>query len=132
MFKIQKKIIRIIMNAKNIDSCRQLLKNLKILPLKSQYIFSLLLFFAENKDLYKSNSGIRNIDTRFSSDLHTPIANLTTSQKGPLYSGIKVFNRLPTSIKRTSHDINKFRSTLKSFLVINSFYSEEYFAWNSN
>jgi len=28
------------MNARNRDSCHQLLKNLKILPLKSQYIFS--------------------------------------------------------------------------------------------
>ena len=33
-------IIRIIMNGRNRDSCHQLLKNLKILPLKSQYIFS--------------------------------------------------------------------------------------------
>ena len=31
-----------------------------------------------------------------------------------------------------NHDINQFRSVLKSFLLINSFYSsEEYFAWNS-
>ena len=44
----------------------------------------------------------------------------------------KIFNHLPTSIKKTSHDINQFRSVLKSFLTINSFYSlEEYFAWNS-
>jgi hypothetical protein len=40
---------------------------------------------------------------------------------------------LPTSIKNTSHDSNQFRSVLKSFLLINSFYSlEEYFAWNPN
>ena len=62
----------------------------------------------------------------------TPIANLTTFQKGPFYFLIKVFNHNPTSIKKTSHDINKFRSILKSFLIINSFYSEEYFVWNSN
>jgi len=37
--KIQKRIIRIIMNVRNRDSCPQLFKNLKILPLKSQYIF---------------------------------------------------------------------------------------------
>jgi hypothetical protein len=52
------------------------------------------------------------------SDLHAPTANLTF-QKGPLYFGIKVFNHLPTSIKNTSHDINQFRSVLKSFLLIN-------------
>jgi hypothetical protein len=121
------------MNARNRGSCRrQLFKNLKILPLKSQYIFSLLLFVAENRDLYELNSEIHNINTRFSSDLHTATANLTTFQKGPFYFGIEVFNHLPTSIKKTSHDINQFRSVLKSFIIINSFYSEEYFAWNSN
>jgi len=40
IFKIQKRIIGIIMNGRNIDSCHQLFKNLKILPLKSQYNFS--------------------------------------------------------------------------------------------
>jgi hypothetical protein len=76
---------------------------------------------------------IHNINTTFSSDLHTPTANLTTFQKGPFYFGMKVFNHLPTNIKKTSRDINQFRSSLKSFLVINSFYLlEEYFARNSN
>jgi hypothetical protein len=50
IFKIQKGLIRIIMNVIKRDSCRQLFKNLKILPLKSQRIFSLLLFVAKNRD----------------------------------------------------------------------------------
>jgi len=83
IFKIQKGIIRIIVNARNKDSCHQFFKNLKILPLKSQYIFFLLLFFARNRDLYESNSEIHNINTRFSSDLKTATANLTTFQKIP-------------------------------------------------
>jgi len=36
------------MNARNRDSCRQLVKNLKMLPLKLKYIFSLLIFVAKN------------------------------------------------------------------------------------
>ena len=94
----------------NRDSCHQLFKNLKILPLKSQYIFFLLLFVAKSRDLYESNSEIRNINTRFSSDLHTPTANQTTSQKGPFYFGIRDFNHLPTSIKNTCNNTNLFRS----------------------
>jgi len=39
IFKIKKRIIRIIMNARNRDSCHELFKNLKNLPLKSQYFF---------------------------------------------------------------------------------------------
>ena len=107
------------MNARNRDYCCQLFKNLKILPLKSQYTFSLLLFVTKNRDLYELNSEIRNINTRFSSDLPTPTANLTTFQKCPFYFGIKVFNHLPTSVKNTTYNINQFRSLLKSFLLIN-------------
>ena len=106
IFKVQKKAIRIIMNASIKDSCRQLFKILNILPLKSQYIFSLLLFVAKNRDLYESNSEIHTVNTRYSSDLHTPMANLVTFQSGPYYFGIKVFNHLPTSIKKLSQDIN--------------------------
>jgi len=62
------------MNDRNRDSSRHLFKNLKILPLKSQYIFSLLLLVAKNRDLYELNSEIYNINTRSSSDLHTPTA----------------------------------------------------------
>jgi len=91
IFKIQKKIIKIIMNARNGDSCRQLYKNLKIQPLKA-WFSPLLLFVATNRDLYKSKSEIHTINTRFSSDLHTATANLTTFQKGPFYFGINVFN----------------------------------------
>ena len=72
------------MNARNRDSCRQLFRNVKILPLKSQYSSPLLLFVAKNRDLYESDSEIRNINTRFSSDLHTPTSNLTTFQKRSL------------------------------------------------
>jgi len=119
------------MNARNKDSCRHLFKNLKTLPLKSQYIFSLLLFVARNRNLYESNSEIHSINTRFSSDLHTRTANFTTFQKRVFYFGIKIFNHL-TSIKNTFYDINQFGSVLKSFLLVNSFYLEEYFALNSN
>jgi len=87
------------MNARNTDFCHQLFKNLKTLPLKLQYIFPFLLFFTKNRDLYESNSEIHNINTRFSSDLHTRNANLTTLQNVPFYFGIK----LPTSIKNTPH-----------------------------
>jgi len=107
------------MNARHRDSCRQLFKKLNILPLKSQYIFPLLLFVAKNGYLYESNSEIHNINTRFSSDLHTPTASSTTFKNGPFYFGIKVSNHLPSGITNTSHDINQFRSVLKSFLLVN-------------
>jgi len=40
------------MNSDNKISCRDLFKKLYILPLQSQYIFSLLMFIVKNKDLF--------------------------------------------------------------------------------
>jgi len=39
IFRLQKKIITIIMGLRNRDSCREHFKKLKILPLQSQYIY---------------------------------------------------------------------------------------------
>jgi hypothetical protein len=59
--------------------------------------------------------------------------NLTKLHKGVHYSGIKILNSVPVSIKNSFHGTNKFKSDLKGFLLVGSFYSlEEYFNWFSN
>ena len=45
-------------------SCRELFKEWKILPLSSQYIFSLLLFSVNNMDYFVSNSVYYNNNAR--------------------------------------------------------------------
>jgi hypothetical protein len=101
IFKMQKKIIRIMTGMRNRDSCREKFKKLKILPLQSQYLLSLLLFVAENTDHFRLNSEIHGFDTKSKYNLHLPSSKLTIFQKGPYYSGIKAFNNLPTYIKKT-------------------------------
>jgi hypothetical protein len=49
IFKIQKRVIRIITNPRARDSCRRLFKKLEILPLHSQYTFSLSIFVIKIK-----------------------------------------------------------------------------------
>ena len=128
IFKIQKRIIRIIMNSSRNASCQQLFKDLNILPRKSQYIHSILIFVIKNTDQFLSTSLIHMINTRHSSDLYVPAADLTICKKGIYYSGIKIYNHLPTAIKDLSGDKNKFKLALKRYLLHNSFYSlEEYF-----
>jgi hypothetical protein len=95
IFKSQKRIIRFITNAGRWDSCHQLYKQLQILPLPSQYIFSLLVFVNKNRNLFLSNSEIHDKNTRFNHNLHLPSTNLTSVQKGVLYSGSKIYNHLP-------------------------------------
>jgi len=47
----RKKVIRIIIGAKNNDSCKEFFKLLKILPLSAQYIYSVLMFVVNNRKL---------------------------------------------------------------------------------
>jgi hypothetical protein len=54
IFKIRKRIIRIIMNAESSNSCRELFKDLKILLLHSLYIL-VIIVCCKKIDQYKSN-----------------------------------------------------------------------------
>jgi len=131
IFRLQKRIIRIIVGLRSRDSCREHFKKLKILPLQSKYILSLLLFVVGNRSYFKENSDIHNINTRTKSNLHQPLANSSTYQKGAYYYGIKVFNSLPSQIKDLSANRNQFRCALESFLYSHSFYTlDEYFSHN--
>ena len=95
IFKIQKQVIRIITNSRMRDSCRELFKQLEMLPLYSQYILSISIFVIKNKHLFYTNNQIHSIHTRFKTNLHPPTANLTKFQKGVYYSANKIFNNLP-------------------------------------
>jgi hypothetical protein len=117
-------------NSENKASCRELFKKLHILPLQSQYIFSILMFVVKNKDFFKTNSEVHKFSTRYKHDLHIPITNLTLFQHGVWYSGIKIYNQLPLPLKELSNDIHKFKVALHKFLLKNSFYTlEEYYSW---
>ena len=52
IFRLQKKAVRIITGSRPRDSCRELFKHLRILPLQSQYILSLLLFIVDKKESF--------------------------------------------------------------------------------
>ena len=128
IFKLQKKVVRIITKLDNRVSCRKLFKRLNILPLHSQYILSLLLFVVNNIDKSAINSDVHSINTRHRSDLHHPLTKLTKYKKGVYYSGIKIFNYLPQSIKKLSWNVKSFKLALKRFLLVGLFYTlDEYF-----
>ena len=61
---MQTRVMRIIMGYGYRDSCRELFKELGILTLSAQYIFSLVLFFVNNRDYFVSNRVYHNINTR--------------------------------------------------------------------
>jgi hypothetical protein len=128
IFKLQK---RIITGKKNRNSCRELFKNLKIHTLISQYIFSVVCFVINNQNEFIRNSEVHNINTRQIRKLHQPTTSLSLYQKGIINKGTEIYNNLPSYIKDTSANLNKFKSLLKNFLYSNSFYTlKEYFNYN--
>jgi len=132
IFKLQKRVIRIIMKVDIRVSCRELFKKLNILPLYLQYILSVLLLVVNNIDEFTINSDVHSIRTRLRFDLYPPLTRLTKYKKGIYYSGIKISNYLPQNIKNLFRNVKKFKLTLKRFLSVGSFYTlEEYFDWAS-
>jgi len=79
------------------------------------YIFSIILFVIKNKGQFLCNSQVYKINTRQNSSLYPPSANLAIYQIGVYYSGIKIYNHLPTAIKDLSGDKNKFKIALKRY-----------------
>ena len=121
IFKLQKRIITVIMGARIRDSCR-VLTILKILPLPSPYIYSLAKFVVRNKGLFMENSELYNIKTRNNSNLYQPSSHLAVYQNGPYCIGIKVYNNLPVQIQMLPCNIKQFKIALMNFLDIHAFF----------
>jgi len=123
-----RKKIRIITNSTTRDSYRDLLKKIKILPLCSQYIYTISLYIVNNKHLNTFSTKIRNFNTRY---IHPPTSNLINFQKRAYYSGIKIFSQLQANIKILMNDLECFHLSLKRFHKRNSFYSlQKFFNYN--
>ena len=112
------------MGRSNRESCRNLFKELYILPLKSQFILSLLTFVSNNKEQYFTSSEIHNINTRHTSNLHLPRTHLNIYEKGVYFSGIKIFNSLPRDSKSFIDNPRTFKKAVKKFYVQTPFTHE--------
>ena len=128
IFKVQKRIIRVISGSGRWDSCHDLFRKFQILPLPSLYIFSLLVFVNKNGNCFTSNCEVHDFNTRFSQNLHLPSTNLSLVQRGVLFSRSKIYNHLPLNIKILSNDPDRFKFALKTYLAKHAFYSlDEYY-----
>ena len=107
-------MIRLIANLGVRDSCRCVFKELGILALYSQYLYSLLMFVAKNRDLFQANTDVHSFGTRYKNDLHLPSVKLKVFQRGTFYSGIRAYSHLPRNIKDLSYDVKRFKRVLKT------------------
>jgi hypothetical protein len=107
-------------------SCRELFNKFNILSLACKFLLSWLSFVVDNIEKFKTNSDIQNISTRYKYNLHVLNTNLSKYQKGVYYTGIKLFNNLPPTIKSRNHNIKKFKPALKEYLLSHSNAIEEF------
>jgi hypothetical protein len=127
VFKLQKRVIRIMTGCNSRESCRNRFRDLNILPLRSQYIFALMMFVTKNADTFTTNKEFHDRSTRHNRDLYMNQVNLARYGKGVLHMATKVFNKLPYDLKKISGDQKKFKVHLKNFLLTNSFYTVDEF-----
>jgi hypothetical protein len=70
VFKLQKRVVRLIKGCGYKDSCRQQFREMNILPLRSQYIYSLMMFVRKNRGRFNTNSDCYDIDNRQNMNIH--------------------------------------------------------------
>jgi hypothetical protein len=108
----KKRLVRIMVGVGSRCSYRGLFKRLDILALPCQYIFLLMKFVVDNLGSFQTNSIVHGLTTTNKTQLHRPIGNLSSFQKGLSYGGVKIFNSLPTSIYNLRHDKKQFKFAL--------------------
>jgi hypothetical protein len=102
-----KKIVRLMMDVKSHNSCRDLFKRLESLTLPCEYIFLLINFITNSEEHFQTNA-----------DVHS---------KSIYYDGIKIFSNLPPDPKSLMNEKAGFKIALKRYLNTHSFYSvDEY------
>jgi hypothetical protein len=123
VFTIQKKLIRILVNIKQTDSCKPYFKKHKLLTLPSIYIFETCKFVRKHKELYvKRDDFPSSRPIRNKNRLVRPPAKLTLLSSGPLIMSIKIYNNLPDSIKEEEDD-KKYINKIKQLLLTKSYYT---------
>jgi hypothetical protein len=101
------------------------------IPFYSHYIFSLMKFVVKNMNLYTTNQEIHRVNTRQNTDLHLISVRLTVFKEGEYFTGMRTFNHLPANVRQLANKIELFKSLLKTYLLLQSFYSlDEYFNYS--
>jgi hypothetical protein len=116
-------MVRLLMEARPRDSCTEFLKMLNLLPLASQYIFSLALFMVNNKTRFRQNCNIHNFNTRNDSNLFPSNDLPVEVPKSPSNASINIYNHLPSDIKDLACVMKHFEKALKKVLHVHSFYT---------
>ena len=121
IFVAQKQCIRIMANKVPGTHCKPLFAELGIMPVPCVYIYRCVLLVKSMSGSITLNSDVHNYNTRRRNDFSVPRPATSVSHRGPIPSGIRMYNALPAEMKSESEP-KKFKSLLKSFLLGKLFY----------
>lgn len=127
LFILQKKLIRILVNIQDIDSCKPHFKNLKILTLPSLYILEICKFVRKYPGFFQKREDITTqYRLRHKKKLILPTSKLALFSSGPLVMSIKVYNNLPIYMRGERKDF-VFIKQVKQMLIDKAYYSVQEF-----
>ena len=89
------------------------------------------MFVVSNLEIIPTNFPVHGMNTRNKTNLHRFLVNLACFQKSVSYSGIKIFNSLPTNILELKNDKLRFKAVLRKHLITHSFSSIEEFLYSA-
>jgi hypothetical protein len=120
IFKLQKKVIRIISNTDLNVSCRNLFRDLNILLMSCLYISEVIRYVKSNIERMKLNEETHDHCARHKLDLHVQFCRTTVFENNVANVSIKLYNKLPNKIKKLEK-IQEFKGKLK-FFCFNTFF----------
>lgn len=121
IFRLQKKLIRVMSNSGFREGCRPLFKKLNILTLPSLFIYKTLLFLQKNFEIFISKNHSHNYQTRNRNTLQYPIHRTSLFEKSPYYTAVRFYNCLPLHIKSELPNPS-FKKVLYDYLNDKTFY----------
>lgn len=129
VFILQKKCIRAICSAHPLDSCKPLFKNLKVLSLPSLYIYEMACFAHCQRHTLTKYCDVCSFNTRNPNKIIVPPCRTEFCKRGCYHMLIKIYNKLPQSIKYLP--LARFKVSLHKWLIKMCFYNvNEYLSLN--
>lgn len=116
VFKVQKRVVRIMSGRRVRESCRGLFRALNILTVTGIYIYESLCFVYNNREVFKYALIDHQYNTRNKDNYCYPIHKSTMLEKGCYYKCLQWYNCLPRHIKEIK-TIHLFKKTVKKILI---------------
>jgi len=132
VFVLQKKAIRILAGVPYRTSCREtkLFNVLNILPLPALYVAQVLIFMKKHPEYFSKCHFNHRYNTRHRNRMQLPKHKTTAFEKGLLFAGQRLFNKLPLNLQNEKCPL-RFKLAIKKYLLLKNVYSISDFILNA-